>query len=178
MRRVGVSILFLASFAIAAANGCSGPVVSPSPALHATATTATTATTQDSAEASASETPLETSLAPDPMSVINGTALAVTMFVNGTMIATVPAQSDRKFDPATLPARPWDLEFTTAAGRVLLDYHVEPGWPISTVQPDGSTMITGWGKYADLSCGRLLVLLDGFLPLPAPGKGTPGDCVA
>jgi len=174
MGRVGVSVPILAILAIAAATGCGEPVVSPSPTLHAS----TTAAAQETIEATASATPGTTSLEQQPMSVINGTALAVTMFVNGTMMATLPAQTDRKFDPAALPERPWDLEFTTATGRVVFDYHVEPGWPIRTVQPDGSTMFTGWGNYTDLSCGRLLILLDGSLPLPAPGPGTPGDCVA
>ena len=174
MRRVGVSVPVLAIFSIAAATSCGDPLVSPSPLLQAT----TTAAALETAEATASATPGTTSLEQQPMSVINGTALAVTMFVNGTMIATLPAQTDRKFYPATLPERPWDLEFTTATGRVVFDYHVEPGWPIHTAQPDGSTMITGWGNYIDLSCGRLLILLDRPLPLPAPGAGTPGDCVA
>ena len=174
MRRVGVSVPVLAIFSIAAATSCGDPLVSPSPLLQAT----TTAAALETAEATASATPGTTSLEQQPMSVINGTALAVTMFVNGTMMATLPAQTDRKFDPAALPGRPWDLGFKTAAGRVVLDYHVETGWPTETVQADGSTMLTGWGKYVDLSCGRLLVLLDGFLPLPAPGPGTPGDCVA
>ena len=174
MRRVGVSVPVLAILVIAAATGCGERVVSPSPLLQATGTAAA----QGTIEGTASATPGTTSLEQQPMSVINGTALAVTMFVNGTMMATLPAKTDRTFDPATQPERPWDLEFTTAAGRVVLEYHVEPGWPIRTVQPDGSTMITGWGNYTDLSCGRLLILLDGSLPLPAPGPGAPGDCVA
>jgi hypothetical protein len=165
MRRVG-SVLVLAIGLGVVPYGCAVPQVSVSPAAP------------DPAEATATETPGTTSPAEHDMTVINGTALTVTMFVNGVMIETVPAQSDRKFDPAALPERPWDLAFKTAAGRVVLDYHVEPGWPTQTVQADGSTMPTGWGKYIDLSCGRLLVLLDGFLPLPAPGPGTPGDCVA
>ena len=174
MRRVGISVPVLAILVVAAATGCGERVVSPSPLLQATGTAAA----QETIEGTASATPGTTSLEQQPMSVINGTALAVTMFVNGTMMATLPAKTDRTFDPVTQPERPWDLEFTTAAGRVVLEYHVEPGWPIRTVQPDGSTMITGWGKYADLSCGRLLILLDGSLPLPRPGPGTPGDCVA
>jgi len=96
MGRVGVSVPILAILAIAAATGCGEPVVSPSPTLHAS----TTAAAQETIEATASATPGTTSVEQQPMSVINGTALAVTMFVNGTMMATLPAQTDRKFDPA------------------------------------------------------------------------------
>ena len=72
MGRVGVSVPILAILAIAAATGCGEPVVSPSPTLHAS----TTAAAQETIEATASATPGTTSVEQQPMSVINGTALA------------------------------------------------------------------------------------------------------
>ena len=105
----------------------------------------------------------------DPLlAVANGTSIAVTLDVNGLVLATIPPGGTADPIAATLPPRPWSIELRSPGGRILTTLTVAASDPI------GATL--GRAARVDLSCGRLDVwtgppLLGGtFVPGPS------GDC--
>ena len=110
------------------------------------------------------------------LGVDNGTTMAVTITVNGSIIDTVQPRTQRSIEPATLPAMPWTVRALSPSGRVLLELVVVAGAVSRTTHPDGSTSMRGAGNRVDLSCGRLDVYAGPPMLGPMPGPGTPGDC--
>ncbi len=111
--------------------------------------------------------------------IANGTALAVTLVVNGTTIRTFPPESGTGSDgiPAgDLPALPWMVEARSSSGRILVSMTVNAGDVSQTTSPDGTVTQRGDGVRADLSCGRLEVWSGSPMMGPPPAPGTPGDC--
>ena len=108
--------------------------------------------------------------------VDNGTTLPVTIVTNGTVLDTVPPQTQREVPTAALGSMPWIIQATSPSGRVLLELVVPPGVVWRTTEPDGSTSMHGAASRIDLSCGRLDVYVGPPLAGPMPGSGVPGDC--
>jgi hypothetical protein len=81
------------------------------------------------------------------VSVDNETTIPVTVSVNGTLIATVPAGTMEDPIPAELPARPWMIEARSASGRLLATLTVRMQDVISSTSGDAVR--------EDLTCGRL-----------------------
>jgi len=109
--------------------------------------------------------------------VRNGTTLAVEIAVDGDPLATVPPMAGAEWAAARLPALPWMVEARTVGGRLLtsMTVHGDDVWTL--VAPDRAAF---GGPFAriDLSCGRLELWAAMFQPSgPAPGPGTPGDCL-
>jgi hypothetical protein len=115
------------------------------------------------------------------LGISNGTALTVTLVVNGQIVGEVlrggPAPT---IDPADLPALPWSVEARSRSGRVLTSMTIEPGQVGYRSRPDGGTEYAGTFGRIDLSCGRLTIWAGDFPPSgppPPPSPGTSGDCV-
>ena len=103
-----------------------------------------------------------------PLSVSNGTTIAVTLVVNGSVIETVAAGEVHDPVTATLSARPWAIETRSPSGRVLSTLMVSADATISET--------TGQAVRADLSCGRLDVWAGPPLLGPTFMPGPSGDC--
>ena len=109
--------------------------------------------------------------------VNNGTALPVTIVLDGTALGVVGANASKDFPGADLPELPWRVEARSPSGRVLTTMDVAPGQVRETHWPDGRSEFAGGLGRADLSCGRLDVWVGAMEPSgPAPGPGQPGDC--
>lgn len=114
-----------------------------------------------------------------PLHVESGTELAVSVLVNGQLVAEYPAMASGEVD-ADLPPLPWRVEARSAPGRILTSFDVAIGDVRTDRGPQGD--ITG-GTAAlgrvDLSCGRLSVWAGDITPIgpaPGPNPGRPGDC--
>jgi hypothetical protein len=115
------------------------------------------------------------------LGVSNGTALTVTLVVDGQTVGEFPPGGPGPtIDTARLPALPWSVEARSPSGRVLTSMHIEPGQVGSRSRPDGGTESSGTFGRVDLSCGRLTIWAGDFQPSgppPPPSPGTNGDCV-
>jgi hypothetical protein len=107
------------------------------------------------------------SLAAAPLSVSNGTTMAVELFVNGSRIETIQPGAQVDVAAARLPPLPWTAEIRHPAGRVLDSLVVRAGDVVGG---------NGDGSRVDLSCGRIDLWSGPPLLGPVPGPGTPGDC--
>jgi hypothetical protein len=105
------------------------------------------------------------------LGIANGTALDVSIFVNGSLLHTYKAGQGDLLSADRLPALPWQVEAKTSTGRDLLSLQVHEGdlWR----EPCANNSLDA---VLDLSCGRLQLwsVVPGVGP--APGPGTPGDC--
>jgi len=114
------------------------------------------------------------------LGISNGTAMTVTLFVNGESVATFPAGAgESRLNVSELPGLPWVVEARTSSGRVLASMEIQPGGVRTTVTRDVTTMI-GQMDRVDLSCGRLTIWAGDQQPsgpAPDPSAGEPGDCV-
>jgi hypothetical protein len=109
------------------------------------------------------------------LTVSNQTTLAVTVFVNGDVLVSVPPGEVRAVFVSG-GAVPWAVESRTPSGRVLSSMTVRPGDVSETTHPDGSRTARGAAVRVDLSCGRLDMWSGPPLLVPMPGPGRPGDC--
>jgi hypothetical protein len=110
------------------------------------------------------------------LGVSNGTALAVTLIVNGAAVATVEPGAGATVPKRSLPPMPWTVEARSPTGRVLVSFVARAEDISRTEIPGGVTRLTGAGGRADLSCGRLDVWVGPPMSGPIPGPGVPGDC--
>ena len=114
------------------------------------------------------------------LGVSNGTALVVTLTVNGQTVGTVaPGDPSHSVDLRTLPALPWTVEARSPSGRLLTSMTVEPGDVRTASGPDRSGSSQGAFGRVDLSCGRLTIWAGATEPSgPAPvgAPGIAGDC--
>ena len=110
------------------------------------------------------------------LGVDNGTTLPVTIAVNGTIVDTVPPNSQRSLSPGAFPALPWNVQALSPRGRVLLELEVVAGAVSDTSDGNGGASLHGAADRVDLSCGRLDIYAGPPLAGPMPGPGTPGDC--
>jgi hypothetical protein len=105
------------------------------------------------------------------LGISNGTALPVTLFVNGQAVGTAtPGVAMPTIAFASLPALPWTVEARSPSGRVLASMQVAAGSVTST---------SGTLGRVDLSCGRLTIWAgyhEPSGPPPAPSPGSSGDC--
>lgn len=72
------------------------------------------------------------------LGIANGTALTVTLVVNGQPIGEYKPGGDPFVDVSSRPPLPWDVEARSPTGRVLTSMHVEPGQVSSTHGSDGA----------------------------------------
>jgi hypothetical protein len=114
------------------------------------------------------------------LGIENGTALEVSVFVNGEQVGTAGAPGG--MPPilfAYLPPFPWTVEARSPSGRVLTSMEVEEGSVMATAYPDGHVGTTGTFGRVDLSCGRITIWA-GYSPPsgppPASPAGSPVDC--
>ena len=114
------------------------------------------------------------------LGISNGTAIAVTLSVNGQRIGEFAAQSgEPTIDVSRLPPLPWNVEARSPSGRLLTSMNVAPGQVQSTTGPGGVIEHSGALGRVDLSCGRLTIWAADVQPsgpAPPPSPGTPGDC--
>jgi hypothetical protein len=113
---------------------------------------------------------------PEQIVVGNGTTLDLTLWVNGTQVASVARDGGTTLGPDQLPPMPWTVEARTSSGRVIASFDAKA----SDLLPVVGVNSTSWtisGDRVDLSCGQL-VISAGSIPIvgPPPGTGTPGDC--
>ena len=109
--------------------------------------------------------------------VRNGTTLAVDIAVNGQPIATVRPMEGAEWLAPRLPALPWMVEARTVGGRLLTSMTVR-GDDVWTIAAPDRVGFGGPFARVDLSCGRLDLWVGMFQPNgPAPGPGSPGDCL-
>ena len=114
------------------------------------------------------------------LGIANGTALVVSVFVNGANVAeSQPGGPSPDIPVAGLPPLPWTVEARTASGRLLTSMEVAEGQIWSTTRPDGGASARGVFGRVDLSCGRLTIWAGDVVPsgpAPLPNPGQPGDC--
>lgn len=112
-----------------------------------------------------------------PLSIQNGTTIAVTLVVNGIVVETVAPGGFQDPVTATLPGLPWAIETRSPSGRVLSTLAVRAGDVVYTT-PDANGMSSAKGDAVrvDLSCGRLDVWSGPPMLGPAFVPGPPGDC--
>ncbi len=103
--------------------------------------------------------------------VENGTTKAMTVLVDGAVVATVAAGMSATVAEGSLPAGVWSVEARLPGGRTVLRGQVDKS-RASQTDNTGS----GSGARVDLSCGRLDIWVGVPMMGPAPGPGTPGDC--
>ena len=114
-------------------------------------------------------TPVASPASPPGLSISNGTTLTVTLLVNGTVVGTFSPGAERDPIPAQdLPALPWRVAARSPSGRPLASVTMHSGDASET---------QGYGVRVDLSCGRLDIWSGPPMIGPAPGTGSPGDCV-
>jgi hypothetical protein len=115
---------------------------------------------------------------PDPIGigVVNSTELQVSLVVNGTVIETLPpGRVDKAILMSALPPLPWVVEARTSSGRVLATMTVGS---VDVQSQPGNGSSYGNEAAAELSCGQLYLWTGAFEPIwPAPGSGSPGDCL-
>ena len=115
--------------------------------------------------------------APMPLSISNGTTIAVTLVVNGIAVETVAPGGYE--DPVTsaLPALPWSVEARSPSGRLLSRMTVNAGDVVFT-GPDaaGHSRASGRAARVDLSCGRLDLWSGPPILGPMFVPGPSGDC--
>ena|SRR5437867_2977660 len=116
------------------------------------------------------------SVATKGLEATNGTTLAVTLVVNGTVVRVVPPGAAVSIPVSELPLLPWIVEARSPRGRVLTSLTVRSGDVRETTTPNGAREYYSPGVRADLSCGRLDIWSGMPLLGPLPGPGTPGDC--
>jgi hypothetical protein len=111
------------------------------------------------------------------LSIANGTTIAVTLVVNGTVVETVaPGGYQDPVPPTEMPPLPWQVEARSPSGRLLSSLTVHQGdvWQQST--PSGGMLLHGDAVRADLSCGRLDIWSGPPLVGPTFIPGPSGDC--
>jgi hypothetical protein len=116
--------------------------------------------------------------APSPygLSVSNETTIAVTVVVNGEVVATIPAGVGEDPIAAWLPPLPWSVETRSPSGRVLSTMTVNAGDVVYTSSDaNGRSSAKGDAVRVDLACGRLDVWSGPPLAGPMFSAG-PGSC--
>jgi hypothetical protein len=93
---------------------------------------------------------------PDGLALDNGTTFDVSLYVNGTAIATVPAGTEiPKIPSHDLPSLPWSITVRGSDGRSLLSLNVDPkDWTTAT---SGEVPVKGQSAWERLTCGELEV---------------------
>ena len=171
MRQAGAILPRL--LVIAAVAGCAAtsevPSASP-PSAAAVATSSPVVMTNDTAPPQATYPSLS-------LSISNGTTIAVTVVVNGQVVVEVPPGSGQDPIKASMPAPPWNVETRSPSGRVLSSMTVHAGDVWVADFGNGDRGSKGDALRVDLSCGRLDLWSGPPMAGPAPGPGTPGDCL-
>ena len=109
--------------------------------------------------------------------ISNGTTIAVTRVVNGSVVETVPPGSYEDPIKGSLPAMPWNVEVRSPSGRVMTTLDVHEGDYSTTSLPNDGMQEKGVARRLDLSCGRLDLWYGP--PVLGPmylGSFAPGDC--
>jgi len=113
------------------------------------------------------------------LGISNGTALSITLLVNGTIVGVYRGGSgETVIDESRLSQLPWDVEGRTSTGRIVTFVRVDPGG-VSMPSEAGSPAQHGALARVDLSCGRLSIWVGNVVPsgpMPDPSAGVPGDC--
>jgi hypothetical protein len=111
------------------------------------------------------------------LNVSNGTTIPVTLVLNEKPISVIEPGNGMMIHSSDMPARPWTVELTTAAGRSLAELAVTEGSVVDERAFDGTGSYSAPAARADLSCGQVRVWVGQVMPGgPVPGPGVPGDC--
>jgi hypothetical protein len=113
------------------------------------------------------------------LSIQNGTTIAVTLVVNGSVIEIVPPGGYEDPIKGNLPAMPWTVEIRSPAGRTMTTLDVHNGDYATASLPNGGLQEKGVGRRLDLSCGRLDLWYGPPILGPAVDPNAsypPGDC--
>jgi hypothetical protein len=114
----------------------------------------------------------------DRIHVVNSTTLLVTLVVNGRQIAVVQPSAGADAGPSELGSMPWHAVVRTASGRELVTIDVAPGSVQDVHNADGTGSYSAPAARIDLSCGQIRLYAGRIMPGgPAPGPGSPGDCL-
>jgi len=93
-----------------------------------------------------------------PVRVYNQTSVALTLVVNGSAIAVIPAESLADPVASPLPARPWTIQLQSPSGRPLVTLDV----------PSGDITAGLYGEPNVLACGNIFLAVAGQLPISEP----------
>jgi hypothetical protein len=93
-----------------------------------------------------------------PVRVYNQTSVAMTLVVNGSAIAVIPAESLADPVASPLPARPWAIRLQSPSGRPLVTLDV----------PAGDITVGLYGQPNNLACGFIFLAVAGPLPVSEP----------
>ena len=113
------------------------------------------------------------------LSIQNGTTIAVTLVVNGSVIETVPPGGYEDPIKGQLPAMPWTVEVRSPSGRAMTTLDVRNGDYATASLPNGGSQEKGVARRLDLSCGRLDLWYGPPILGPARDPNAsypPGDC--
>ena len=108
--------------------------------------------------------------------VDNSTSVPMTVLVDGKTITTVAPHESTVVSAAGLPDDDWLVEVRLPSSRTIMSFNVIRSLVSATTGPQGQGGVTGTGRRADLTCGRLDVWV-AVAPLgPPPGPGVDGTC--
>ena len=111
------------------------------------------------------------------LSVSNDTTIPVTLHVNGEQISVIEPGNGLVIDDSEMPARPWNVELTTAGGRILATLQVAEGSVVDERALDGTGSYSAPMSRTVLSCGTLLIQVgDTQFSGGGPVEGVDGDC--
>jgi hypothetical protein len=96
-----------------------------------------------------------------PVRVYNQTSVPVTLVVNGSVIAVIPAEGLADPMASPLPARPWAIELQSPSGRSLVTLSV----------PAGDITVGLYGRPENVACGWIFLAVAGPLPVSEPSFG-------
>jgi hypothetical protein len=93
-----------------------------------------------------------------PVRVYNQTSVALTLVVNGSAVAVVPAEGLADPVTAPMPGRPWTIQLQSPSGRPLVTLDV----------PADDITVPLYGQPGNLACGLIVLAVGGSLPVSEP----------
>jgi hypothetical protein len=93
-----------------------------------------------------------------PVRVYNQTSVAITLVVNGSTVAVIPAEGLADPVASPLSARPWAIQLESPSGRSLVTLNV----------PSADITVGLYGTPGNLACGMIFLAVAGPLPISEP----------
>ena len=111
------------------------------------------------------------------LSVWNATTIPVTLVVNDKQISVIEPGNGVTIHDGEMPALPWNVELTTAAGRILAALPVAEGSVVDERALDGTGSYSAPFSRTVLTCGELTIQIgDTAFSGGGPAEGVAGDC--